>query len=178
MLVLKGQIVHSGLFYESHLLRQIQHSPDKLSEVHDEPQHKRPLVKDPAPGVEESLRPLVRQQLDLLAGQPIQWQGMIWPGAKMQWEICFPQQDDVNESDQIVSPEEKACSTRLVLQLPHLGRINANIQVKGQHARLHLEVEDQGLTLCEHITSLIDVLRAAGLQPDSVTAQHKQDNHV
>jgi hypothetical protein len=170
MVVLKGQIVQSGLFYESHLLRQLQNGATQLSPLQDEPQQQRPASRSEEIEVREELRPLVRQQLDLLAGQPIQWQGQVWPGATMRWEIVVPPPED--ETDRR-TPEpdagELACTTRIELALPTLGEVSARIRVAGPHVDIHLDVTDHGAVLQDRLATLRETLEAAGMRPGEIT---------
>lgn len=171
MVVLKGQIVQSGLFYESHLYKQLQRDLSKLETLKEEPQARHPLSKTSDVDVPEDLRPLVRQQLDLLAGQPIQWQGQIWPGATLRWEIVVPAPDEQSARAGAEGEEatESTCTTRLELELPHLGPVTARLRVSGSEVDVHLEVGDDGAILQERISTLRDTLAAAGMTPKSIT---------
>lgn len=78
------------------------------------------------PGVvPRDLVPIVQQQLDALATQNYAWQGQIWPGQQMHWEIG-------NNSDgQHASADEMNArwETRLNVNLPSLGGIGAVIRL-------------------------------------------------
>lgn len=75
--------------------------------------------------VPRDLVPIVQQQLDALATQNYAWQGQIWPGQQMRWEIG-------NNSDgQHASADEMNArwETRLNVNLPSLGGIGAVIRL-------------------------------------------------
>lgn len=75
--------------------------------------------------VPRDLVPIVQQQLDALATQNYAWQGQIWPGQQMHWEIG-------NNSDgQHASADEMNVrwETRLNVNLPSLGGIGAVIRL-------------------------------------------------
>lgn len=75
--------------------------------------------------VPRDLVPIVQQQLDALATQNYAWQGQIWPGQQMHWEIG-------NNSDgQHASADEMSArwETRLNVNLPSLGGIGAVIRL-------------------------------------------------
>lgn len=75
--------------------------------------------------VPRDLVPIVQQQLDALATQNYAWQGQIWPGQQMHWEIG-------NNSDgQHASADEMNArwETRLNVNLPSLGGIGAVIRL-------------------------------------------------
>ncbi|MGE5470051.1 MAG: flagellar hook-length control protein FliK [Bacteroidota bacterium] len=80
--------------------------------------------------IPKELTALVQQQLDGLATQNFAWQGQIWPGQQMQWEVG-EKEDGSRSQDQ--SPARQ-WQTRLKLDLPRLGNIDAT---------LHLGADDQ-----------------------------------
>lgn len=68
---------------------------------------------------------LVRQQLELLATQQFRWSGEAWPDVPMEWEVSRRQGDGG-------APEaEQPWSTRLVIDLPRLGRVEARLTLNG-----------------------------------------------
>lgn len=70
---------------------------------------------------------LVRQQLELLATQQFRWAGEAWPGTGMTWEIAHAP-DDGQGAGTATMP---AWSTRLVLELPTLGTVEARLSLSG-----------------------------------------------
>ncbi len=71
-------------------------------------------------------QPVVQQQLEALATQTFVWQGQVWPGQEMRWEI------DENAARADNSEEAAAnWTTRLRLVLPRLGEIEAQIRLQG-----------------------------------------------
>ena len=71
---------------------------------------------------------LVQQQLNVLENQHLHWQGQVWPGQTMDWEIAADGHGNSSEGG-----EEQAWSTRLALNLPNLGPVVAKMQlVNGQ----------------------------------------------
>ena len=80
-------------------------------------------------------QPIVQQQLDALATQVYAWQGQVWPGQDMRWEI---------EEDGQRNPDEDATAnawtTRLRLVLPHLGEVEARIRLNGDQLVVGLAV--------------------------------------
>jgi hypothetical protein len=82
---------------------------------------------------------IVHQQLTALANQTFVWQGQIWPGQDMRWEI---EEDGKNRQDE----EDDAVSnwrTRLDLSFPVLGGISARLQLHGSQVSLSLDVESE-----------------------------------
>ena len=83
------------------------------------------------------LQSLVQQQLEAMATQNFVWQGPVWPGQEMRWEIdenATPgQQDDETAS---------RWSTRLRMTLPRLGEIDARIQLQGNQLTIAVNAGD------------------------------------
>ena len=79
----------------------------------------------PANAIPRDLVPIVQQQLDALSTQNYAWQGQIWPGQQMQWEIGEdPDGNRATDNDAIARWQ-----TRLKLSLPMLGGINAVLRL-------------------------------------------------
>lgn len=76
--------------------------------------------------IPSELTPLVQQQLDALATQTFTWQGQIWPGQQMAWEID-EKQGNARRSDEEPSGQWQ---TRLKLTLPQLGGIEATLRLR------------------------------------------------
>lgn len=76
--------------------------------------------------IPHDLAPLVRQQLDALATQNYVWQGKVWPGQDMHWEIEQEQGGRQGSED---APSHQ-WRTRLKLTLPGLGGIDAVMRLR------------------------------------------------
>src|SRR5574343_445677 len=74
--------------------------------------------------IPNELTPLVQQQLDGLSTQNFAWQGQIWPGQQMWWEIGRDQQHGNTPDD-----PSRPWQTRLKLTLPLLGQIEAALEL-------------------------------------------------
>lgn len=75
---------------------------------------------------------VVQQQLDALATQNFSWQGQIWPGQEMRWEIDEDAAQRGAQSD-ATAPQ---WTTRLKLTLPNLGEVTAQIRLQGNQITL------------------------------------------
>lgn len=97
-----------------------------------------------APGtIPAELTPLVQQQLDALATQTFAWQGQIWPGQQMSWEI--EEQQDNKRGD--IDENAGRWQTRLMLTLPHLGGIEAQLRLRaGNEIEISLSADSAGGT--------------------------------
>ncbi|GLC94525.1 flagellar hook-length control protein FliK [Cupriavidus sp. TA19] len=100
-------------------------------------QGSQPVSAAPAgPAVHPGAEGLVRQQLELLASQQFRWVGEAWPGTHMAWEIA---REPVEPDDQgRGGTQGQTWSTRVLLELPELGTIEARLSLSpgGLAARL------------------------------------------
>ncbi|MFC4161606.1 flagellar hook-length control protein FliK [Chitinimonas lacunae] len=69
-------------------------------------------------------RQMVQQQLGVLDQRMVVWQGQVWPGQTMRWEIEEePEHGPERQQDEATS----SWRTRLSLDLPHLGHVGVDI---------------------------------------------------
>ncbi len=112
--------------------------------------------------VAPDLTPLVQQQLDALATQNYVWQGQVWPGQQMHWEIT--EEGDHRQSGGEDAPER--WQTRLNLRLPNLGGIGATIRLRSDkevEISLTADTETSRGTLLAAGNGLRQQLDTAGL---------------
>lgn len=81
--------------------------------------------------------PIVQQQLESLANQQFNWQGQVWPGQQIRWEI--EEDGRSRQEDDETSP---GWQTRLYLALPQLGELEARIRLAGNQIHLDLDAAD------------------------------------
>lgn len=79
---------------------------------------------------------IVQQQLVALANQQFSWQGQIWPGQEMRWDI----QEEQTPAG-TGQPENSQWTTSLQLDLPNLGGIVANISIYNGELNLSIKTE-------------------------------------
>ena len=110
--------------------------------------------------------PIVHQQLEALASQTFVWQGQIWPGQEMRWEI---EEDGSHEEQGDEEPAEH-WNTHLNLHLPRLGGINARIQLNGNQATLLITTDNSASSALMQAESdaLRQQLDAAGISLASI----------
>ncbi len=77
--------------------------------------------------IPSQLTTLVQQQLYALATENYAWQGQIWPGQHMDWEIV--REDGQREASS--TDELRSWRTHLKLQLPSLGGVEATLRLSG-----------------------------------------------
>ncbi|QVQ28716.1 flagellar hook-length control protein FliK [Achromobacter deleyi] len=111
----------------------------------------------PISGIHQDLTVLVRQQLDVLANQTLTWQGEAWPGTPMEWEV---------ERDPYGADRESAVptwATRLKLDLPRLGLVDARLNLAGDQIVLQLIAPHSASEINDSSDTLRSRLLAAGL---------------
>jgi hypothetical protein len=86
----------------------------------------------PSQTVAAQAQSLVQQQLEAFATQNFSWQGQVWPGQQMQWEIETDNERQQGSGDD----DSQKWQTRLRLTLPRLGEVEARLHVQGQQLTL------------------------------------------
>ncbi len=93
---------------------------------------------------------LIGLQLGVLEQQQIRWQGELWPGQAMEWEIS----DDTPGNG---SPEEREreWSSVVRFELPRLGKVSATLHLSGNRVAVQVQAASEATA---------DLLRANGGQ--------------
>ncbi|WP_144641525.1 flagellar hook-length control protein FliK [Bordetella genomosp. 13] len=100
---------------------------------------------------------LVRQQLDVLANQAVAWQGEPWPGTEMEWEV---ERDRTAGGTEV---EEGHWATRIKLDLPRLGLVEARLNIAGNQLVMHVVAPRSAAELGRHGDALRQRMTAVGL---------------
>ncbi|MFJ0908958.1 flagellar hook-length control protein FliK, partial [Bordetella bronchiseptica] len=111
----------------------------------------------PVPGIHQDATLLVRQQLDVLANQMLAWQGQAWPGTPMEWEVAREHGDDA------AGQPGTHWATRLKLNLPRLGTVEARLNLAANQLVLHVVAPDSAAEIGAAADALRQQLSAAGL---------------
>lgn len=158
-------IGQSGLFYESHLADWVE-GKRTLEQIRNEPQAQAMDANDAA-----TSPVLLREQIDMLDGQPLQWRGELWPGLPLQIGIA----KDLPSPWETHAPEP-AWHTTLNSTLPTLGDITARLRLEGDRLQLRLAASDasSGTRMEAELASLRAALSAAGLQPISIVIDEQR----
>ncbi|MFZ6772248.1 flagellar hook-length control protein FliK [Undibacterium sp. SXout7W] len=162
---LENKISSSGLFYESHLAEWTQ-GLRSTNDILKEPQAQTQTIvktnEDNAAllNVNKNLTQLIHQQLSVLEQQSIHWQGELFPGQKMEWNISK------DKSHNKMIPEETNDSWQSVVhfELPHLGSISATLQLQGNQIAMRLRADqtDTVSALKLHVPELASALELSG----------------
>lgn len=114
-----------------------------------------------ASSVPDDLRPLVQQQLDAAATQRVVWQGDVWPGQHMEWQIAR----DLPERGAARPQATERWNTSLALTTPALGRVEANLGIVGNRVTIRIDAAsaESGARLRQHLPALTAALNANGI---------------
>lgn len=162
---LQHAIDKSGMFYESHLAEWAG-GERPLAELKGEPQMAtgRNAMEAVKPGVatDPATAQLISQQLTTQEQGRVAWQGQLWPGQAMQWDIARdgPEGGGRNGDDGADTPWR----SKLTLRFAALGELGAQIVMSGGqvHIRLQAGSDASGDVLRAHAGRLQDALAAAG----------------
>lgn len=116
-----------------------------------------PAPGTPISGIHQDLTLLVRQQLDVLANQTLTWQGEAWPGTPMEWEV--EREPYGGDPDSAVP----TWATRLKLDLPRLGLVDARLNLAGDQIVLQLVAPHSATEINDSSDQLRARLLASGL---------------
>jgi hypothetical protein len=123
--------------------------------------------------VPRELVPLVQQQLNGLATQNFVWQGQVWPGQPMWWEISGDPESKPSQDNEPASQWQ----TRLKLNLPALGGIDVTLRL-GAGGALAISVSTEKpaseAKLRDSAQPLREQLAAAGLTLTQLRVDHGQ----
>lgn len=109
---------------------------------------------------------LISLQLDTLEQRRIMWQGELFPGQPLEWEIS----DDTPEQKTDQAEPEKTWNSTVRFSLPSLGSVSATIRLTGDHVQVKVNTanEEVATTLRNHGKLLADALDSAGSTLDSL----------
>lgn len=124
-----------------------------------------------APGAQD-LAPLVRHQLESLANNSYVWQGHIWPGQEMTWELV---EEREARPDQAEGEQERGWTSRLHLHFPRLGTVDAQLYLQGNQLTLRLSAPqaETRQELRRDSQRLAGSLEAAGLNLDGLLVDNR-----
>ncbi|WP_295006462.1 flagellar hook-length control protein FliK [uncultured Dechloromonas sp.] len=130
-----------------------------------------PELKAAGSPIPEGVASLVRQQLDGLATNNFVWQGQIWPGQQMQWEIA----DNPERQGSGELGTEREWQSRLKLSLPSLGSLDVMLRLQpGGKIALSVNADSDGAEdrLRGNIERLQQQLSSAGLELAQIAISH------
>jgi hypothetical protein len=87
--------------------------------------------------IPEHLQTLVQQQMSTLETHQVLWQGQVWQGQEMRWQVS---EESPHRNAQGI--EEGQWVTQINLDLPNLGGVSAKLSFNGNALNLLLDVSD------------------------------------
>ena len=111
------------------------------------------------PGIPDHLQPLVQQQLNALETRQMLWQGNVWPGQDMQWEV----HEQVPQTP--ATEGQRQWVTQIQLDLPNLGAVAATLRFNsaGLSLTLNADTPQTRAVLGGASTRLVSALSNAGI---------------
>jgi hypothetical protein len=112
----------------------------------------------------------VQQQLQTLDTHQIIWQGQVWPGQEMRWEI----EEDSSRREESGEEESSSWHTTLNLQLPSLGSVSAKLAFVGGAIQLDISTQDPASAdlMRRAQAVLAERFESSGLQLSGVAIRH------
>lgn len=129
----------------------------------------------------EKLMPVLQQQLEGLSTHQLTWQGQVWPGQMMEWQIDTPDDPKKTDENGHHSQEyntEDNWTTRLKLTLPSLGAVEAQVHLTptGLALRLIADQADTRQQLREELPALDNSLSAAGITLNATSIEPRREH--
>jgi len=142
--MLGKQVSESGLFYESHIADWV-NGRKTLQDLLSEPQS-RLLAEINNPQSSQTLSAtseltqLLQQQLHTMETQTVHWQGELFPGQKMEWEI---RKKNSSGQQKQYSDENTDWQSVVRFHFPILGNVSATLNLSGDKLNLMIQTTDE-----------------------------------
>ncbi|OWW21320.1 flagellar hook-length control protein FliK [Noviherbaspirillum denitrificans] len=129
----------------------------------------------PLPTVEPEAARLINLQLNTLEHQAVRWQGQLWPGMPLEWEVQ-EEKEQREETASQAEPSTPVWSSSVRFELPTLGGVSATVRLVGNrvHVQVNTQTEDAATTIRSFGNLLADSLDAAGAPLDSLSVKQNE----
>ncbi|MGI4847379.1 MAG: flagellar hook-length control protein FliK [Janthinobacterium lividum] len=119
---------------------------------------------------------LVSLQLGVMEQNRAAWQGELWAGQRLQWDVSEEVGEDGRSGRS--DPEQQTWKSNVRFELPSLGAVSATLHLQGNQVRIQLRAADPGTVelLQQRGSSLASALDVAGSRLDQLTV--RQDNEA
>lgn len=169
---LQQTLQFSGVFYESHLA-QWTLGKRSLEDIKKEPQAKfgqntTPILQNSEIS-QSTLGHTIQSQLATLEQQKFTWQGEIWPGQNMHWEVNREEHKE-HQEEQSANEEQGSWQSKATFRFPGLGEIAATLHLTDGHVRIHIDTDQDASKniMIENQSILQDRLADTGLTLDTL----------
>jgi hypothetical protein len=114
---------------------------------------------------------IIGLQLQTLEQQHVRWQGELWPGRPLEWEVSEDQRDG-NGND----AQQQSWTSVVRFRLPALGDISATLRLSGDRVQVQVNTPspDVAASLRAQTSLLADALEAAGSRLDSLLVKNDE----
>ena len=167
---LQEAIKHSGLFYESHVAEWAE-GKRSLADLQREPQMQKQITENDLAGAQ-----LINLQLRTHEQDKVRWQGELWPGQKMAWEIDKDAPDGGGGDDG--QANEPVWRSGVRFQFPTLGKVEASVMLIG--SQLHIQIRADSVhsagALRTQAGTLQQSLEASGAALSSLSIREQADD--
>jgi hypothetical protein len=172
---LHDSVAYSGVFYESHVTEWVD-GKRNLSDLQREPQAQigksidNTALLTRADAATTDIGKIVNTQLSTLDQPRISWQGEVWPGQRMEWEISRDEHDGDNQNSQDATENTPTWQSVVRFNFAHLGSVAASIRLVGNQVHMQIRTNNETATdaLRTHGIELAHSLEAAGSSLDSL----------
>jgi hypothetical protein len=167
---LQETLKHSGLFYESHVAEWAE-GKRSLAELQREPQMQKQIAESDLANAQ-----LINLQLRTHEQDKVRWQGELWPGQKMEWDIDKDAPDGGDGGDDGAAAQP-AWRSGVRFQFPSLGKVEASVVLVG--SQLHIQIRADSVTSAAALRAQADTLQqslqATGAALSSLSISEQAD---
>jgi hypothetical protein len=165
---LRQVLEQSGLFYESHVAAWAKGERD-LATLAEEPQ----MQSRPATPTDADTAQLINLQLSAHEQDRVAWEGQLWPGQPLRWDI--ERAPDQPRREGTGDDQSAVWQSRLRLRFPLLGELDATVALHNGKVAIRVAASDtNGAALLKaHADALVEAMAGAGtpLSALVITAQ-------
>ena len=117
---------------------------------------------------------MINRQLHTLEQQGVRWQGELYPGQPMEWEVRRHEESPRSPGGDAGTPQQQWQSV-VRFSLPSLGVVSATINLAGEHVQIQVrtESEDAAAALRRHGPKLASALDVAGASLDALNIRRE-----
>lgn len=169
---LQDTIKHSGLFYESHVAEWAE-GKRSLTELQREPQMQKQIAETDLAAAQ-----LINLQLRTHEQDKVRWQGELWPGQKMEWDIDKDAPDGGEGEGDDGQANQPVWRSGVRFQFPLLGKVEASVVLIG--SALHIQIRSDSVHSTAALRAQADTLQqslaASGATLSSLSISGQADD--
>jgi hypothetical protein len=113
--------------------------------------------------------PIIQEQLQMLHSDRFIWQGQVWPGQQMEWEVSREKQANGEGA-------EAGCQSILRLDLPNLGQVVATVQLGKGGISIHISADRAAASVAmkSEEQALLQAMTGAGIKVQKMAIEHEE----